>query len=158
MTDSADAPEFTPNKKVIEKWVTALESGEYDQGRGYLNTNTGLCCLGVLCELAVQDGVINPGVKERGFVAYEDPRDVEVNGSYNDKPYDQMPPPAVMEWVGLDPEHPKAVATVGEWIYDEVGYDGREEQVTKPVELVHLNDEEGFSFSQIAAALRETYL
>lgn len=35
-----------------DKWVAALRSGKYTQGRGYLNSNGSLCCLGVLCEIA----------------------------------------------------------------------------------------------------------
>lgn len=50
-------------KKAIKKrWVEALRSGEYEQGRMKLR-NKGtesdtFCCLGVLCDLAVQDGAI----------------------------------------------------------------------------------------------------
>lgn len=37
---------------VKEKWVAALRSGEYIQGRRYLrNNNDEYCCLGVLCDL-----------------------------------------------------------------------------------------------------------
>lgn len=33
------------------KWVKALRSGEYKQGRHYLRSNEHFCCLGVLCNL-----------------------------------------------------------------------------------------------------------
>jgi hypothetical protein len=33
-------------------WINALRSGEYTQGRKYLNAEGALCCLGVLCEVA----------------------------------------------------------------------------------------------------------
>lgn len=46
------------NKKVIRKWLKALRSGEYKQGRHALNTNDQYCCLGVLCELAVKEKVV----------------------------------------------------------------------------------------------------
>lgn len=62
-----------------KKWVEALKSGKYKQGTGQLVTQesewneetmrfipTGVkryCCLGVLCEVAVQEGVI-PSFKE----------------------------------------------------------------------------------------------
>lgn len=39
----------------IEKWLEALESGEYKQGQGYLRRLNGkpkYCCLGVACEVA----------------------------------------------------------------------------------------------------------
>ena len=41
------------------KWVAALRSGEYKQGRGRLRSEDDeYCCLGVLCEIAAQVGVI----------------------------------------------------------------------------------------------------
>ena len=42
-------------KKLKEEWVSALRSGKYKQGRGYLRNKEDLyCCLGVLCN------IINP--------------------------------------------------------------------------------------------------
>lgn len=38
-------------KDVMIKWVAALRSGEYKQGKTYLNRNNEYCCLGVLCEI-----------------------------------------------------------------------------------------------------------
>lgn len=48
--------------KIKEKWITALESGDYVQGRKTLHniTENTFCCLGVLCDLAVKEGVIPP--------------------------------------------------------------------------------------------------
>ena len=34
-----------------EKWLSALESGEYNQGVGALRTEKGYCCLGVACDV-----------------------------------------------------------------------------------------------------------
>lgn len=49
MTEQPVKQKLGPNQ---EKWVQALESGEYLQGIGHLNiNNTNFCCLGVLCEL-----------------------------------------------------------------------------------------------------------
>lgn len=48
--------------EVKEEWVRRLRSGEYDQGTTYLKKtfkSTGVtkyCCLGVLCEMAVERG------------------------------------------------------------------------------------------------------
>ena len=46
-------------KEIAEKWVAALRSGEYKQTSGVLANaeRTAHCCLGVLCEIAVKDGV-----------------------------------------------------------------------------------------------------
>lgn len=45
------------NKDIKTQWVAALRSGEYTKGVGYLNANDKFCCLGVLCDLAVEAGV-----------------------------------------------------------------------------------------------------
>lgn len=38
---------------VAKRWVKALRSGKYKQGRGQLRSRDGrYCCLGVLCELS----------------------------------------------------------------------------------------------------------
>lgn len=39
-------------KSVMKKWVKALRSGKYKQGRGRLNTANNFCCLGVLCDIS----------------------------------------------------------------------------------------------------------
>ena len=40
------------DEKLKKRWVKALRSGEYEQGRGQLRTWDGrFCCLGVLCNL-----------------------------------------------------------------------------------------------------------
>lgn len=43
---------FRVPKSKIKKWVDALYSGKYRQGKGVLKTDLGsYCCLGVLCEV-----------------------------------------------------------------------------------------------------------
>lgn len=46
------------NPVIKEQWTTALRSGKFEQGRGALNSGGKFCCLGVLCELAVAEGVV----------------------------------------------------------------------------------------------------
>lgn len=63
-----DPVAFTPNgvlmdERVKADWVAALRSGEYAQGFGALNKNGKYCCLGVLCELAVKEGILPPPVE-----------------------------------------------------------------------------------------------
>lgn len=46
------------NPEIKAKWLEALRSGEYQQGRERLGSASGsYCCLGVLCDLAVKEGV-----------------------------------------------------------------------------------------------------
>lgn len=64
---------------VMKKWVKALRSGEYEQSTGSLVNTGGFCCLGVLCEIAKNEGIVQ-------FYEYENRVDL---------PYD------VMEWSGI---------------------------------------------------------
>ena len=76
--------------KIADLWIKALRSGDYKQGRGQLEDNKGrFCCLGVLCDLAIKDGVkIN---REIGH--YNNLFTYDTNtGSLPDK---------VMKWSGL---------------------------------------------------------
>lgn len=45
-------------KEIADKWVAALRSGKYQQGKNVLSANeNSFCCLGVLCDV-VKDQVI----------------------------------------------------------------------------------------------------
>lgn len=53
------------NPEIKTLWLSALRSGEYEQTTGVLHRGAaddsdapGFCCLGVLCDLAVKNGVI----------------------------------------------------------------------------------------------------
>lgn len=46
------------NKTIRDEWVARLRSGEYEQGRGNLRYEDKFCCLGVLCDLAADHGII----------------------------------------------------------------------------------------------------
>ena len=43
------------NQDIKAKWVAALRSGDYVQGRGALRVDNKFCCLGVLCNIHAQD-------------------------------------------------------------------------------------------------------
>jgi hypothetical protein len=121
---------------VRELWVVALLSGRFRQGVGKLtavvdrsdgSTAEFHCCLGVLCELAVEAGVQvtvrddgEPGHQLRSY-----------DGQRN------FPPRSVLEWAGLLERNPS------------VRYDDR------VVTLGLLNDEAGASFELIAQLVEE---
>jgi len=48
-------------QKIKEKWIAALRSGNYEQGQGALRradvTGDKYCCLGVLCEIVLDEGI-----------------------------------------------------------------------------------------------------
>lgn len=47
-----EVKEINFTKKFKDKWIAALRSGKYKQGRGQLRSlNNNYCCLGVLCDV-----------------------------------------------------------------------------------------------------------
>lgn len=43
------------NPKIKKKWLTALRSGKYKQGKEALNADNKFCCLGVLCDIYAKE-------------------------------------------------------------------------------------------------------
>lgn len=92
------------NPEIKSKWVAALRSGEYKQGKGVLSDGKEFCCLGVLCDLAVKEGgVLTIGVD----TSMPDELD-ETSVIYDGYQFDL--PPSVMGWAGLDASNPKIQA------------------------------------------------
>lgn len=122
------------NPEIKAQWVTDLCSGEYEQGKGYLNADGKLCCLGVLCEQAVNAGVIEKETKG-GLVVYDGQTDAL--------------PLTVIDWAGLPPEGDSRNPTV---YVEEPGETG-------DVTLAELNDGENgwrsHSFDEIADLIDE---
>lgn len=73
-----------------KKWVAALRSGEFKQGRQSLRSaKDEFCCLGVACELATREGVIaSPHLDEHGI-------EYRYAGSV------AILPPDVQNWLGI---------------------------------------------------------
>jgi len=58
-----------------KKWVAALRSGEYKQIQNRLGDPNGHCCLGVACEVAIENGVpLKKELHTAGFYRYGDDR------------------------------------------------------------------------------------
>jgi hypothetical protein len=110
---------------IRKRWTAALRSNEYQQGKGFLvsrpNHDRGLryCCLGVLCNLAIEDGVKNLRLVDDGDgVHFEEYVGVYADGSVWDNddvpapdhdwmlPGEEDLPECVMEWAGLDHSNP----------------------------------------------------
>jgi hypothetical protein len=101
--------------EIARRWADALESGQYKQARGLLcrvDRETGTrsyCCLGVLCELAIEDGVpvsVHEHKTEygHGHVAFDK------SGSYL--------PESVVKWAGADNANPKVGERGAVWLND----------------------------------------
>lgn len=70
------------NPYVKALWVDALRSGDYDQGQGLLReVDGGYCCLGVLCDLAVKNGIIPEPEVTRGLETVDGITDAFVYGT-----------------------------------------------------------------------------
>jgi hypothetical protein len=121
------------NQEIKQEWVTALRSGDYKQGQTRLRRRAdddmypnGYCCLGVLCELAVQHEVIPAAElsETRDYYVYDKDGPDAGNGAYL--------PVRVREWAELGLSAPMVLLPG-----------------TSKADLADLNDS-GFTFSQIA--------
>ena len=118
------------NEVVKNKWVSALRSGEYAQTQSKLRDDRGFCCLGVLCDLAVKDGIIpQPTADPDGMGDYIYGQNETDFGS------GLVLPEKVAEWANLPSENP--------WV------DWYDEGVEKNGPISNPNDE-GVPFSKIA--------
>jgi hypothetical protein len=104
-----------------KKWVEALRSGKYKQGKAYLRKGDKYCCLGVACELAIESGVKVLVDKIDNNTHY-----------YNNKT--KKLPREVTDWLGLKTD-------IGEF--------DRTEQYVYNNSLTNLNDN-GKTFNDIA--------
>jgi hypothetical protein len=120
------------NTEIRDRWLAALRSGAYKEGVGCLyNSETGAhCVLGVLCELAVQDGVVQ---RQDG----SDGDDSIYNG------HSITLPQEVVEWAGVDHHNPLVQ------YFDE-------EEGTVWEAIAEVNDR-GIPFSVIADMIEETF-
>lgn len=109
-------------REIADKWIEALTSGEFTQGRGSLCLNGCHCALGVLCELAARDGVcsITTASVPRGEVR-------EYAGSQCHLP------PEVREWAGMNSSN-------GHFMDSEQGL----------ISIMFLNDKMGQTLPEIA--------
>lgn len=135
------------NRDVGRLWVKTLRSNRFKQGRGYLGGEAGHCCLGVLCELAVEAGVITRADDDRTMTdvliyAYRGPS--AVSG------YREFLPPEVVEWAGLPNASPSVPAAV-------VPRSVYAAEIFQDPSLASLNDY-GTSFDLIADMIEEAFL
>jgi len=118
------------NPEIKEQWIAALESGEYAQGRQALERNGRFCCLGVLCDLAAKQGVVERHVIEVGDFYL---------GMYGDSQgnCDGYLPLSVAKWAGLTDGNPSIC------LEDGLG------------EFLSILNDNGSSFHEIALLIKE---
>ena len=75
-------------QKVKDLWVAALRSGKYTKGKGALSYEGSYCCLGVLCEVMMEQGFPLITVREpHAYTKYDNS--------------DETLPISAMEWSGM---------------------------------------------------------
>ncbi len=91
------------NPAIKARWTAALRSGKYEQGAFKLNSQGKFCCLGVLCEIAREAGVVE-AVHYGNGISYAP---VDVDHYINASDYeDTILPRAVSAWAGLETGSP----------------------------------------------------
>lgn len=117
--------------ELTDRWADELDSGKYLQGTNRLCSKNFYCCLGVLCELAVAEGIVS----KFNIGDMVSAQTYSYGTDHLNKSMIQLPHP-VSEWLGVESPDP-AVMVDGELR-----------------SLIYLNDN-GYSFKQIAGYIRE---
>lgn len=144
-------------QEIAERWAGKLESGDYPQTTGALNRVVGdgdkpigFCCLGVLCEIAVEDGIVTKKLRSPYADAmwYGRENSLDFNGST------AFLPPEVYKWAGLKGDSVWFdVTEIVDTLNDDTEVielkDGR-----KIASAISLNDSGALNFKQIAELVR----
>lgn len=126
-----DSPKM--NSLVKERWLEALRSGKYKQAQNLLkhtdknNENPEFCCLGVLCELAVESNIISPS-------------EMNIDEEWAYMGHSDLTPPEVSDWAGFSDSNPEVA------IDDDLRY---------TLCLSDLNDTYAYDFEKIADIIEE---
>ncbi len=129
-------------KEVKQKWLERLRSGEIEQTSCRLGDEDGArCCLGVLCDVAVEEKVIPPPILNE-----EGPQSdrVLIYGVDDDSNKGVLPQ-AVVDWAGLENSCPQVEDPMT--ITSRVTKDKIETNT-----LMQMNDE-GMTFEEIAEVI-----
>jgi hypothetical protein len=115
------------NKNVAELWVKELRSGKYEKTKGILQDGVGFCCLGVLCKVGEDNGVF---VKKYMGELIGTNLHTRLIGTNLQTQKD------ISEWSGM--------VTISGVFSDDVS-------------LINLNDEEDYTFNQIADVIERSW-
>ena len=127
-----------------EQIVSALRSGEYKQTADGLRREDKFCVLGVICDVYMKD---NPGIWEEVRVGWSSntlqyPRSLTATADEGKSEYAlQLLPPLIAEWAFGDRSQTNP----------EILTDKDADWTT----LGHANDEDGFSFEELADIIEE---
>jgi hypothetical protein len=154
----------------VRQLCEALESGQYEQARQALKDNGGFCCLGVACDIVDS----TRWVKFNGPWYYLKPNvnldDYDEDGRDGDGDFmpssTEYPTYDIISWYGFADENPEVYVTCDEFDSKTgacalgVSCDSCHGAADRTgiSNLSTLNDDFSWSFVEIAAALRLTYL
>jgi hypothetical protein len=124
--------------EIKKLWAGALRSGRYRQGKYTLRRGDEFCCLGVLCDLAIQQGL---DLRATSAASRATLYDGQRSGL----------PARVMKWAGLDRDFPPSEWPLG-WVNGGCPVPLPRAGGT----LAYLNDS-GRTFHEIAAAIEESF-
>jgi len=123
-----------------EKWVLALESGDYEQTDGILHSDDGYCCLGVACDVS--------GLGSWGEIPDADNDVDEIGRLFTEHDSRSIKEtdlgPDVVRWLRLR-------SSLG---YFET-HDSFDQPESGPETLTEMNDDGSWSFESIAKYIRE---
>ena len=88
--------------EIKTRWVQALRSGKYQQSQEALKTDTGYCCLGVLCDIVKDEIGIDweSHVRTDGMIKYITS---SFDGSF------EFLPDSVVSYTEVDSNNPKVI-------------------------------------------------
>lgn len=137
-------PTPTPNQARIRKFVEALRSKRFRQGHGALHRmrqgSDEYCCLGVACEVAIEDGLDLKVSNDGHFVRYGDE-------------FGHLPI-SVQAWYGFESENPSLTLVKRLHWWQRLF----RKPVTSKRSAVAANDGLGWNFDHIADAFERKYL
>lgn len=138
-------------KPEIKKlWVEALRSGRYQQTKDVLHNrqDNSFCCLGVLCDLALNAGAVEKKVDH--VLTSEEHCALEGLPVFAYDGACQVLPKSVTEWAGLDSAAPEVTIFEESWVPEDPLCD----EVPADQPLTDMNDD-GMTFPQIADMIEE---
>jgi hypothetical protein len=164
MTDERTWEVEPCNVDHMKIWIEALEGSDYPQITGALKIELthgptpgfGYCCLGVACEVAAHNGLPLPSKPEPG-----EERDEEIGWAFvtdrggQEHLEGSTLPAEVADWLGLETGTAADINPRLPYIYNDNDYD--EDDPPKWIVATEANDEAGWDFQMIAAALRVKY-
>jgi hypothetical protein len=131
------------NKEIKARWIEALTDGTYEPQSGYLRSSLlDFCVLGVLTDIAVEDGI---GYWERDASGAWFHTVEKADGEQS---WRFALAPEVVEWAGLHSDF---------FVFEGSDGSGGFEGIFSAAELWRLMDQSGYTFSKIAEVIEKNF-